>query len=197
MMPISRKQEGWASVHRMHEDYQTRPFLTMLISHKFVSCLCVHKKGSKLLFAPLYVEFRETWRCLRRQSAGRSIMLTFESAPLFDLRVYYRVNLQPKDVESRVPFCINWLGFMEEAFTHVLSGHDTHEIYFLRTRLSFSLIFLAIPYWYIFFFVISTDATAYLILFDIFSRFLARQIFSYGFFLNMNLCFSLFFFWLF
>jgi len=54
-------------------------------------------------------------------------MLTFESAPLFDLRVYYRVNLQPKDDESRVPFCHNW--FMEEAF--VLSDTIIHN-YFLR-----------------------------------------------------------------
>lgn len=39
--------------------------------------------------------------------------LTFENAPLFDLRAYYRANLQPKDVESRVPFCHSL--FMEEA----------------------------------------------------------------------------------
>lgn len=45
--------------------------------------------------------------------SGFGRRLTFENVPLFDLRVYYRANLQPKDVESRVPFCHDW--FMEEA----------------------------------------------------------------------------------
>lgn len=63
------------------------------------------------------------------------IHLTFESAPLFDLRVYYRVNLQPKDDESRVPFCHNW--FMEEAF--VVS--DTK--YYIHNSQLFQRVFLS------------------------------------------------------
>lgn len=66
------------------------------------------------------------WRKIHRRQSGVTsftsvllvenvygMKLTFENALLFDLRAYYRANLQPKDVESRVPFCHNW--FMEEA----------------------------------------------------------------------------------
>lgn len=46
-----------------------------------------------------------TFNVIKCKMSGFGRRLTFENVPLFDLRVYYRANLQPKDVESRVPFC--------------------------------------------------------------------------------------------